>query len=206
MDCCGEGKCHILTVLASAHPLSKLYKIDGIFLQHFDRATYLGTITHHTLTFSVHITEAASKANKKFGVLKQNRKGCPFELKKTIISLTHSGLEYGAPSGIPTWKPRRRLSKSPEPSYQEVPRSLPTSTVQDHTTADPGRAASIAKPNFFFIIAHRVAVVTPENLSLVAAELPNSLVSSAQVQRKEGSYQPPDVFPCISYMWKFSNF
>ena len=102
-------KCHILTVSASAQPLSKLYEIDGSFLQHVDTATYLGIIIHRTLEFADHITEAVSTANKMLGFLKRNLKGCPSELKKTAyISLIRSGLEYGATIWDPTWRHRRR--------------------------------------------------------------------------------------------------
>ena len=102
-------KCHILTVSASAQPLSKLYEIDGSFLQHVDTVTYIGIIIHRTLEFADHITEAVSKANKKLGFLKRNPKGCPSELKKTATSASSTRVLSMEPrSGTPTWRQRRR--------------------------------------------------------------------------------------------------
>ena len=101
-------KSHSQAASVSAQPLSKLYEIDGSFLQHVDTATYLGIIIHLTLEFSDHISEAVSQANKKHGFLKHNLKGCPSELKKTaFISLIRFGLKDGAT----IWDPHLETQK-----------------------------------------------------------------------------------------------
>ena len=91
------SKCNIITISNPATPLSKFYEIENRILQHVDVATYLGVIIIGSLDFSDHIRETVSKAKKKLGFLKRNLKGSPSALKKTAyLSLTKSGLEYGA--------------------------------------------------------------------------------------------------------------
>ena len=171
-------KCHILTVSASAQPLSKLYEIDGSFLQHVDTATYLGIIIHRTLEFADHITEAVSKANKKLGFLKRNLKGCPSELKKTAyISLIRSGLEYGATIWDPHLETQKKaieqvqnrairwcqgLSPHQQCSITQLRKELQLRTLEERRLQQ--------RLTLLFKIVHGVVVVAPEDLGLEAAD------------------------------------
>ena len=171
-------KCHILTVSSSAQPLSKLYEIDGSFLQHNDTATYLGIIIHRTLEFADHITEAVSKANKKLGFLKRNLKGCPPELKKTAyISLIRSGLEYGATIWDPHLETQKKaieqvqnrairwcqgLSPHQQCSITQLRKELQLRTLEERRLQQ--------RLTLHFKIVHGVVVVTPEDLGLEAAD------------------------------------
>ena len=90
-------KCNILTVTNKENPLLKLYQIDDNILQHVEMATYLGVLLTGDLSFSDHIRETVSKANRKLGFLKRNLKQCPSQMKKTAyLSFVRSGLEYSA--------------------------------------------------------------------------------------------------------------
>ena len=171
-------KCHNLTVSASAQSMSKLYKIDGRFLQHVDTATYLGIIIHRTLEFSDHITEAVSKANKKLGFLKRNLKGCPSGLKEmAYISRICSGLEYGAAIWDPHLETQKKaieqvqnwairwchgLSPHQQCSITQLRKELELRMLEERRLQQ--------RITLLFKIVHGVVVVMPEDLGLEAAD------------------------------------
>ena len=103
------SKCNILQISNVKEPLLKFYQLEHRVLKHVDAAKYLGILIEKTLSFSDHILDITTKANRKLGFLKRNLRNTPPEVRKiAYVSLVRSSLEYGSTIWDPLGKERKK--------------------------------------------------------------------------------------------------
>ena len=100
------SKCNVLSISNTLTPHIKFYELEGRILDHVEAAKYLGVLIENTLTFTGHIQDITSRANKKLGFLKRNLRNTPREVRKmAYVSLVRSSLEFAST----IWDPHVKL-------------------------------------------------------------------------------------------------
>ena len=86
--CFNVQKCYILRISRSKTPLQHFYELNHHILKELDKCPYLDIMISNDLTFSMHINNTITKANRQLGFLRRNLHHCPKQLKETAyISL-----------------------------------------------------------------------------------------------------------------------
>ncbi len=89
------SKCQVMRISRSRTPYERYYKLCNEILDQVDKTKYLGVTISDELSWSPHIENITSKANKVLGILRRNLKHCPTNLKETAyLTMVRSILEY----------------------------------------------------------------------------------------------------------------
>ncbi len=91
------SKCQVMRISRSRTPYERYYKLCNEILDQVDKTKYLGVTISDELSWSPHVENITSKANKVLGILRRNLKHCPTNLKETAyLSMVRSILEYAS--------------------------------------------------------------------------------------------------------------
>ena len=91
------SKCHVLSVSKKKKPIVSTYILHGEQLQQVNSAKYLGVEISQDLSWSKHINNITSKANKTSAFVHRNLRGCPHQVQaKCYKTLVRPVLEYSS--------------------------------------------------------------------------------------------------------------
>ena len=91
------SKCHLILVTNKKKPIIFDYQIHGQTLQRVDSAKYLGVEITSNITWSKHISQVTTKANRTSAFIQRNMRNCPKSIKNACYkSLVRPILEYAS--------------------------------------------------------------------------------------------------------------